>query len=63
MGQLDLTQPVTRLTRNSIDPTRTRPNPPVLPCLVSYPICTPFGYMDVWYEAFDIYCRGKKDSA
>ena len=23
----------TRLTRNPIDPTRTRPDPPVLPCL------------------------------
>ena len=50
MGQLDPTQPVTCLTRNpidpfkndlwpvltrdSIDPTRTRPDPPVLPCLL-----------------------------
>ena len=38
MGQLDPTpnptQPATRLTRDPIDPTQTRPDPPVLPCLV-----------------------------
>ena len=33
MGQLDPTQPATRLTHDLIDPTQTRPAPPVLPCL------------------------------
>ena len=38
MGKLDPTrnptQPATRLTRNPIDPTRLRPDLPVLPCLI-----------------------------
>ena len=66
-GQLDLTrkltQPTTHLTCNPIDQTRTRPDPPILPCLTMWTKLTKRRVTSQGKRMRSSELKGKKDNS